>query len=355
MLEYNSMPLFIASSGMMGRCPSSWGQPDNPSTQDLMGKVHMLEEVMSNFMEQQRVQMDKVSQELAAVRAGSNGPRTPRIQVVETMETPSKRKRVDDENLVVPTYAGATMTGVKPLGQHGQEHGQSQAGLKMIQTLLNQQKQGPSPRQQRNICFGTAKTAGVGKEVTHLAADVDLVASGVSKDCSNDDLKDFLENKGVNAVAVETLTKDEALVNVRTKTFKVTVTAAQYEKALQPESWPYRVGVRHFRAPRRPETSWQAQSGRAGGLVDRDAQGGGHAGIPPHQRSGSQLHGGGDHVQGGGGPQQGDNGQYSEGRQYPVGHPNRYRQQRQSLPDPVQISNLFGILGQLGGLEVPRS
>ena len=114
----NSMPLVIASSGMMGRWPSSWGQPDTPTTQDLMGKVHMLEEVMSNFMEQQKKQMDKVSEELAAVRVTSIGSRTPRIQV-DNLETPSKRKRVDDENFVVqgqPTYAGATMAGVKPLG-----------------------------------------------------------------------------------------------------------------------------------------------------------------------------------------------------------------------------------------------
>ena len=33
---------------------------------------------------------------------------------------------------------------------------------------------------------------------------------------------------------------------------------------------------------------------------------------------------------------------------------NRSRQMmQQTLPDPVQISNLFGILGQLGGMEIP--
>ena len=168
------------------------------------------------------------------------------------------------------------------------------------------------------------------KEATHLAADVDLVASGVSKECNDDDLKTFLENKGVNVVAVETLTKADVLPNVRTKTFKVTVKASHYEKALLPESWPYRVGVRHFRAARRTENSWQSQSARAGGLVDKESQRGG-----TDQAQGVNVQSGG-------------------GNQYPVGHPSRYRQQHQSLPDPVQISNLFGILGRLGGTEIPK-
>ena len=54
------------------------------------------------------------------------------------------------------------------------------------------------------------------------------------------------------------------------------------------------------------------------------------------------------------GPQQENVGQHSGGRQYPVGHTGRYRQQRQALPDPVQINNLFGILGQLGGMEITK-
>ena len=46
----NSMPLVFA----MGRYPPSWGQPSTSTTQDVMSKVHMLEEVMTSHMEQQR-------------------------------------------------------------------------------------------------------------------------------------------------------------------------------------------------------------------------------------------------------------------------------------------------------------
>ena len=224
----------------------------------------------------------------------------------------------------------------------------------MIQSLLQPQKS--QPRQQKNICYGTAKSSGVDNKETLLAANVDLVATGVGKDSTNDDLKEFLVSKGIDAVAVETLTKDEVLPNVRTKTFKITVKPAQYEMALNPEVWPYRVAVRHYRAPRRTDGTWGNQSGRTGGIVDRGDQagshrvGGGQSGQQGGQGGGAQ-----------GGPRYGDGGAGAQGSgagNTPVGH-HRYRQNQQQqrmvqpLPDPVQISNLWGLLGQLGSLEIP--
>ena len=112
------------------------------------------------------------------------------------------------------------------------------------------------------------------------------------------------------------------LENVRTKTFKITVTPAQYEDALKSEVWPYRVAVRHFRASRRTDSTWSGQSSRAGGLVDRGGQAGG-----------DQHHVGRGHYQGG-------------ARSRPA-----FTQQQ--LPDPFQLQNLFGVLGQLGSRESP--
>ena len=43
------------------------------------------------------------------------------------------------------------------------------------------------------------------------------------------------------------------------------------------EIWPYRVGMRHFRAPRRQEPGWEEQSGRAGGHIYQQ-QAGQHGG-----------------------------------------------------------------------------
>ena len=73
----NKMPLVIASSGMMGRCPSSWGQPENPSCQDIMGKFQMVEEILSNFMDQQKRQMDILNNEVASIKLA--GPKASMI------------------------------------------------------------------------------------------------------------------------------------------------------------------------------------------------------------------------------------------------------------------------------------
>ena len=139
-------------------------------------------------------------------------------------------------------------------------------------------------------------------------------------------LKEFLVLKGIDVVAVETLTRDEVLPNVRTKTFKVTVKPAQYEKALDPDVWPYRVAVRHYRQPKRQDSTWSGQSGRTGGQVDRGNQGGARNRQPQPVRN------------------------------FPVGH-QQYRQSQQQVmehcpPESVQFQNLFDVLGRLGSAEV---
>ena len=97
------------------------------------------------------------------------------------------------------------MQGVQPLNH------QQQTGLKIMQNMLNQQKH--TPKAKKNICYGTAKTSGEGtaSSNTMLAADVSLVASGVGKGCTEDNLKEFLVGRGINPVEVEMLTKKEVM------------------------------------------------------------------------------------------------------------------------------------------------
>jgi hypothetical protein len=246
------------------------------------------------------------------------------------VDTPTKKRKIAQEDTtgVQQSYAGAAsgLAGVTPLGKQLQQ--QQQINISQVQRLLQQK---PQPRQKKNICFGTSKTLSDGAKETLLAADVDLVASGVSKDCTNDNLKDFLKDKGIDVVAVETLTKDEVLPQVRTKTFKITVKAGQYEKALMPEVWPYRVAVRHFRAPKREgQGTWSEQSGRTGGRIG-DQPGGRNGGRPLQQRpSAGQL---------------------------PVGHPNQKTNPQQVMEHDslgsIPLSNLYELLGHLGSLEIP--
>ena len=175
------------------------------------------------------------------------------------------------------------MAGISPIGHHDQQ----QQGMKLLQNIFQQKQQQASAavsKQKKTICYGSSKTSKEGVEETKLSGDVSFVASGVAKDCTTDMLKEFIAEKGINVVEVEQLTKQEVVSQVRTLTFRVAVKAADYEAALNPEVWPYRVGVRHYRPPRRserPDSGWQGQSGRAGGHVDADngsTHGGGHRG-----------------------------------------------------------------------------
>ena len=73
-----------------------------------------------------------------------------------------------------------------------------------------------------------------------LAADANLVASGVSKDATCEQLKEFIESKGVKVTEIELISNAPER---RTNTFRVAIKAADYDKAMQPEVWPCRVGV----------------------------------------------------------------------------------------------------------------
>ena len=168
-----------------------------------------------------------------------------------------------------------------------------------------------------------------------LAADVSLVASGVGKGCTEDNLKDFLAGKGINPVEVEMLTKKEVINNVRTLTFRVAVKAAEYEASLNPEVWPYRVAVRHYRAPRRERSdgTWQGQSVRLGGQINSP--------VGAHQGGGQDAAGG-----------------RQDRNNLPPGHHNRATSNQQRMgptqPGPIELSNIFSVLAALGGGLGPK-
>ena len=107
------------------------------------------------------------------------------------------------------------------------------------------------------LVFGNATTNSRGGEEI-LAADVELVATGVSRDATTEQLRNFLQSKGVEVVELALLTTYE---HARTNTFKVKIKASQYSKAMSPDVWPFRVGVRHYRQPKRDQniTSWAQQ------------------------------------------------------------------------------------------------
>ena len=97
-------------------------------------------------------------------------------------------------------------------------------------------------------------------------------------------LQNFIKGKGISVLEIECLSHKDA----RTNTFRVKIKAAEYEKAMKPEVWPYRVGVRHYRPKRRTQPSWNDQSAQSGGQIDM--QPGAHQRAPRHHHQGYQQH-----------------------------------------------------------------
>ena len=88
----------------------------------------------------------------------------------------------------------------------------------------------------------------------------------MSKGATDKQLKDFLEDKGIKVEEIECMTYHP---DARTNTFRVAIAIADYEKALDPQVWPYRVAVRLFRPARRDreQKNMENQFGRSGGFI----------------------------------------------------------------------------------------
>ena len=96
-------------------------------------------------------------------------------------------------------------------------------------------------RGQLNTIRGTS----TGENEQHnIAADIHLVAFGVSKSVSGVQLSNFLAGKGLHVVSCDLLTKYDG---ARSLAYKVAVKASDLEKAQNPDTWPNKVGIRLFK------------------------------------------------------------------------------------------------------------
>ena len=261
-----------------------------------MERIESLEKAMANFMgktqkhmEDNKIQVEKLTE--TVIQSGPKSPRLPLLQrpAPETLaESPTTKKRKYEESRgilqqppaasqIVQQQYSSVVSGVTALSSQQQDQ------IRSMQQLMNSQQkkvQQQPPRQQRNICYGTAKPSGDSSSQTMLAADVSLVASGLDKECDEQKLRVFLEEKGLHPVDIEMMKKQDhnetEAKTWRTKSFKVTVKAGEHETALKPEIWPYRVAVRYWRAERRPRTGgWDRQARTSGGQFGVGGQSGG--------------------------------------------------------------------------------
>ena len=251
----SKLPLILASSGMMAKAPSFGGISDKSTMGDVVSRVKELEDCVGTFVKMQSEQMKELT-EIVTISASQSKPLPPSfVRTQADPETPrSKKRRLENEqkNLEPPSAPPAEQM------ECGEGHGVSYAAAAAaaggapsasqgVGGITPLQQQGP--KKKTVLVYGKATTARDNIEEI-LAADVELVATGVSRDASSDQLKNFILNKGIDVLEIVKLTTFE---HARTNSFKIKIKAAQYEKAMNPEMWPLRVGVRHYRQPRRDQ------------------------------------------------------------------------------------------------------
>ena len=296
--------IILAGPEQFRRCPVAGSSSQTVSVPELEKKVESLEKCMVDFMEYNKKQMEVLTTEVKRTTEIKKIVEVPEI----TIDSPGPgKKRKTSERTVEgevhstpaggmaasrPSFSQVAMNGVLPLHPPGRNPPSpqpltQQMMTRAIEDALKLKEKNKGKPKDKNVFRGNSAEG----EASNLAADIDLVASGVARDATEKHLEDYLKAKGLNVVKVKCLTKPELISEekVRSKTMKVTVKAMHHEKAMDPDMWPYRVGVRHYRAPQRSrqgagDGSWASQSAQSGGRLDHRQNKGADG------RSGGQQH-----------------------------------------------------------------
>ena len=292
--EAGCMPLVMASSKMMLRAPRFWGKDKGEDISGVAAELKELKEAMVGFINQNEKQISELKQEVVNVTAVIAKPKViPRLlaqaEVPDTPKTPggySKRTRFDFENEVEEVKedenAWTNVTYAQKVGDK-----QKEAAETLAKKLIESQSRFKAQKEKAKtkVIYGSAKpdTAEV-----NLAADVSLVAFNVNKTCSKEHMKTFLIEKGIDVVDVVEMTREEVLPNVKVKTMKVIVKANEYQKAMDPNVWPCRVGVRMKKdkeAQKARYERWQEQNKERGSGERNGRSSGAGAGVQERGRA----------------------------------------------------------------------
>ena len=225
--EKHLMPLLLGSSMMLQRVPCyNTTSKDDTDMSIVVTRVKALEDSMNEYMKQQSSQMSNLVNTVKKISppvntSNQSGPGASFIQQQRVrLESVSKKHKLDEDDDIQVFQAPPLQPPVPKVGQTIQPSGRlsSQSNQPPVRPvgITPQVNQTPSyaeamqknnteanqqppfrPRRQSTLLFGQAKT-GKDNQTQLLAANVNLVASGVSKAATANQLKEFLEDKGSN-------------------------------------------------------------------------------------------------------------------------------------------------------------
>ena len=202
--EYNVLPLLLGSSDMMKRAPYFNTCPSTANASDVLARVKVLEDSMGSYMKQQTQEMSRLSHAV-----GSLAPQPQPISRIR-LESVGKKHKLDDEVEVFDDTRDNVnwplpQTKIKTFASIARGDSNAKSGNTNGQIGNNN----PRSRRPSTLLFGKAK---VGKDDIEniLAANVNLVATGVAKDATAIQLKEFIVAKGIEVVEIELLTQQNS-------------------------------------------------------------------------------------------------------------------------------------------------
>ena len=204
-------PLVLATSEQWRSSPQCMGSvKPQASMGDMASKVHKLEEIMGEFMATSSKKMEILTE---LVKSNVN----------EVVKKPEEVKRKHTEEPIIldegtgeiqeTSYAAIASTGSQDTRRTMTQNQEESVALKnLLQKITIQNPEKKNLRQRnKDIFHGKAKAVEEETGAENLAADVDLVAFGVSTKTEPDQLKAFLIGKGREIENVECMTRPELL------------------------------------------------------------------------------------------------------------------------------------------------
>ena len=91
--QANQMPLVLATAQQMLRCPQSWGVPESPTSQDVMGNIYHLEKALIDSIELHKDQTNQVKDEIVSLKTLI--PKSTSVPTVTISPDTSNRTRTE--------------------------------------------------------------------------------------------------------------------------------------------------------------------------------------------------------------------------------------------------------------------
>lgn len=284
LMDTKKLPLIIGTTRMVLRTPLV---PNKTDSQEgtINRRINKIEDSLENFIKTQSEQINRLSIVVEKIckekSSNENG--------LDVEEVLNGRNNIPKNSTNFQPLNRGLRANVPQIHQDGRniERNQgedriSQLGSQMVENEMRQNDaQWSQPQTSKNsnklyshatqmpaknipevvksrrkpLLLGSASTSnGI---TTNIASDVSLVAYGVATDADENTLKMFLNGNGLPIVSCERLT---TWAEARSHTYKITIKAKDYQIAMDPTVWPYRVGIRKFINYKQKTNSWNSQS-----------------------------------------------------------------------------------------------